>query len=653
MFRTISTLLLVLLAKLTLAQSIPFEKSYFKGRENEFKSAYQSLNKGYSLMEQGEPAYRLALPYLENAQKFNPDNAQLNLNIGVCMLKTSKMYDALSYFLKAKQLEPAVSSKMEFYVGCGYQLNGDLTNALSSFNAYRSSLDRLNAADIQEVDRRIAEVNNAVALADKPIAVKMENPGANINSPSGDYIPLISADGEKLFFTSRRGKDGDDIDEYDGDFFEDVYFSSLKDGAFLPASNIGAPINSPFHDAAVGVTVDGHSLIIFRGGIGNGDLFVSTNDGFKWSEPVSFGAPVNSNAHESSACFSPDGKFLYFVSDRAGGQGGRDIYVSKIIDGSNKWGEPKNLGPAINTVYDEEGIFMHPDGKTLYFSSKGHNTIGGYDVFVSVLKNGDWSQPINLGMPLNTPGDDVFFQVSADGKTGYFSSYRKEGLGDKDVYKVSFLNSDSVITNLVLLKGIISDASTGSPISAQIEVVDLDTNLTVGKYKNDAKTGEYLISLPAGKNYGTVITADGYLFESQNYDLNDSAVYKEVKRDVKLQSVKKGSEITLNNLFFDSGSTGLKETSVNELNRLLRLMQTYPQLKVEIAGHCDNVGGAAFNQDLSEKRARAVKDFLVKHAIQSERLTSNGYGYTKPLADNDTEEGRAKNRRIELIIISE
>jgi outer membrane protein OmpA-like peptidoglycan-associated protein len=341
------------------------------------------------------------------------------------------------------------------------------------------------------------------------------------------------------------------------------------------------------------------------------------------------------------------------VSDRPGGQGGRDIYVSKIVDGTNKWGEPKNLGPEINTAYDEEGVFMHPDGKTLYFSSKGHNTIGGYDVFVSVLKNGIWSTPINLGMPLNTPGDDVFFQVSADGKTGYFSSYRKEGLGDKDVYKVSFLNSDSVITNLVLLKGIITDASSGAPISAQIEVVDLDTNLTVGKYKNDAKTGEYLISLPAGKNYGTVITADGYLFESQNYNLNDSAAYKEVKRDVKLQSVKKGSEIVLNNLFFDTGSTSLKETSVNELNRLLRLMQTYPNLKVEIAGHCDNVGGAAFNQELSEKRAKAVKDFLVKYAVQPDRLQANGYGYTKPIASNDTEEGRAKNRRIELIIIAE
>jgi outer membrane protein OmpA-like peptidoglycan-associated protein len=432
-----------------------------------------------------------------------------------------------------------------------------------------------------------------------------------------------------------------------------VYFSTLKVGAFLPAANIGAPINTEFHDAAVGVTVDGHSLIIFRGGVGNGDLFVSTNDGFKWSEPVSFGAPVNSNAHESSACFSPDGKSLYFVSDRPGGQGGRDIYVSKIVDGTNKWGEPKNLGPEINTAYDEEGVFMHPDGKTLYFSSKGHNTIGGYDVFVSVLKNGIWSTPINLGMPLNTPGDDVFFQVSADGKTGYFSSYRKEGLGDKDVYKVSFLNSDSVITNLVLLKGIITDAASGSPISAQIEVIDLDTNLIVGKYKNDAKTGEYLISLPAGKNYGTVITADGYLFESQNYDLNDSAAYKEVKRDVKLQSVKKGSEIVLNNLFFDTGSTSLKETSVNELNRLLRLMQTYPNLKVEIAGHCDNVGGAAFNQELSEKRAKSVKDFLVKHAVQGDRLQANGYGYMKPIASNDTEEGRAKNRRIELIIIAE
>lgn len=653
MFRTISTLLLVLLTKMTLAQSIPFEKSYFKGRENEFKTASQRLNKGYSLMEQGELAFRLALTYLEAAQQFNPDNAQLNLNIGICKLKTSKMYDALSFFLRAKQLEPAVSSKIDFYIGCGYQLNGEFNNASGSFNAYRNTLDLANISDLHEVNRKIVEVNNAVALLDRPLAVKIENLGVAINSIAGDYIPLISADGEKLFFTSRRGKEGDELDEYDGDFYEEVYFSQLKEGSLLPASTIGAPVNTEFHDAAVGVTVDGHSLIVFRGGVGNGDLFSTTNDGFSWAEPISFGAPINSNAHESSACFSPDGRSLYFVSDRSGGQGGRDVYVSQIIEGTNKWSEPKNLGNVINTAFDEEGVFMHADGKTLYFSSKGHNTIGGYDVFVAVLKNGEWSNPINLGVPLNTPGDDVFFQVSADGRTGYFSSYRKEGLGDKDIYKVVFLNADSVFTNLVLLKGIITDASSGNPILAQIEVVDLDTNVTVGRYSNDAKTGEYLISLPAGKNYGTVITSNGYLFESQNFNLNDSAVYKEVKRDVKLQSVKKGSEITLNNLFFDTGSTLLKETSMNELNRLLKLMQTYPQLKVEIAGHCDNVGGAAFNQVLSEKRAKAVKDFLVKHSILQERLIANGYGYTKPIASNDTEEGRAMNRRIELIIIAE
>jgi outer membrane protein OmpA-like peptidoglycan-associated protein/tetratricopeptide (TPR) repeat protein len=642
------------LAKTGMPQSVAFDKSLFPNKEKEFKSAKQSLDKGYSLMSEGESSYKIALEFLEQAQSFNPNNAKLNLNIGICLLKTNRQFDALNYFEKAKKLESSVDSRIDFYVGKGQQLNSDFSSAILSYENYKTKLSKEDVEKLAETNKLLAECRNGIELSKNQVKVEIENLGPAINSESGDYIPLLSADTLRLFFTSRRSATkGGGRDEYDGNFFEDVYSSIYQSNAWQYALNMGAPINTELHDAAVGVSVDGHSLILFRGFEGNGDLFISANDGFNWSEPIAFPQGINSNFHESSACFAPDGRTLYFVSDREGGVGGRDIYKSTLTDGSLKWSEPVNLGNSINTIYDEEGVFMHPDGKTLYFSTKGHNTIGGYDIFKSMLlENKTWSEPINLGVPLNTPGDEIFYQLSADGSTGYMSSYRKDGLGDKDIYRVKFSNSKETPTNLVLLKGVVTDAETGNPLKAQIEVVDLDSNLIIGRFNNDYKTGEYLISLPNGKNYGTVIYSNGYLFESFNFDLSDTTGYSEVRRDIKLKEVKAGNEITLNNIFFKTGSVELAETSINELNRLKKLMETYPNLKVELAGHCDNIGTEAYNNVLSQKRADTVKDYLVKQNFNPDRLVAKGYGYFRPKATNETPEGRALNRRIEMMILS-
>lgn len=654
MIRTLSTLVFLLLAKIGISQSVAFDKSLFPNKEKEFKSAKQSLDKGYNLMTEGESGYKLALEFLEQAQSFNPNNAKLNLNIGICLLKTNRQFDALNYFEKAKKLESTVDSKIDYYIGKGQQLNSDFSSAILSFENYKSKLKSEDVETTAETNKLLAECRNGIELSKNQVRVEIENLGSAINSESGDYIPLLSADTLRLFFTSRRpSTKGGGRDEYDGDFFEDVYYSIYQSNSWQYALNMGSPINTEFHDAAVGVSVDGHSLILFRGFEGNGDLYLSANDGFNWSTPIAFPQGINSNFHESSACFSPDGRTLYFVSDRDGGIGGRDIYKSTLMEGGLKWSDAVNLGNTINTIYDEEGVFMHPDGKTLYFSSKGHNNIGGYDIFKStLLDNKTWSAPINLGIPVNTPGDEIFYQVSADGSTGYMSSYRKDGLGDKDIYRVKYSNSKETPSNLVLLKGVVTDEETGSPLKAQIEIVDLFSNTIVGRFNNDYKTGEYLISLPNGKNYGTVIYSNGYLFESFNFDLSDTTGYNEVRRITKLKEVKVGSEITLNNIFFNPGSVDLAETSINELNRLKKLMETYPSLKVELAGHCDNIGTEAYNMQLSQKRADTVKDFLVKQNFDPSRLVAKGYGFSRPKATNETPEGRALNRRIEMLIIS-
>ncbi len=652
MIRRFLLFLLILSAHNANAQSIPFERAAFRNNEVGLKEAVQNLNKGSKIMDQSEGAYKLALPFLEKAQVFNPNNALLNLRIGLCILKTSRQYESLNYFLKAKSLDPAVNPKLNYYIGFGYHLNSDWDDAIKFYTAYTQRLSKDDQTEKIVATQRIHECENGKKLSMDTVNVAITNLD-KINSAEGDYIPLLSADAKLLFFTSRRPETtGGGIDDYDGDYFEDVYLSTKESNGWSTPKNLGAPINTISHDAAVGLSVDGHSVIIFRGDVNGGDLFLSTNNGFKWTNPVSLGANINSEYHESSACFSPDGRTLYFVSDREGGFGGRDIYKSTYDVDKKIWKEAQNLGPIINTPNDEEGVFMHPDGKTLYFSSKGHNTIGGYDIFYADWDGSKWSQPVNLGIPINTPGDEVFFQVSADGRTAYYSSYRTGGHGEKDIYRIDYLERKEPVTKMVLLQGKITDAETGIPIAAEIEVIDLDINQTVGKFTNDSKTGEYLISLPAGKNYGTVITSKGYLFESENFDLLDPKGYQEVTKNVEMKPIKPGNGIVLHNIFFETGIYALKETSKNELIRIIELMKYYPSLRVEIQGNTDNVGGESFNLDLSQKRASVVKNYLVERGVEATRLEANGYGYSKPRATNDTPEGKALNRRIEMVVIA-
>ncbi len=651
MLKQLIIILLLLLSLQVYSQSVPFDIKFFPGREAEFKEASRQLNKGMKLMSQGEAAYGLALPFLEHAQVFNPSNAILNLNIGICLIRTSRQFESLDYFLKAKVLDAAVDPDLNYWLGNGYQLNSKWDEAISSYNSYLSVLDVKDAQLKQGTLKKIKECESGKLLSNDTLNVEITNLG-KVNSSEGDYIPLISADGKLLFFTSRRpGTTGNNIDEFDGKYFEDVYLSNKEDNGWSFPKNLGAPINTEEHDAGVGLSVDGHSLILFRGENG-GDLFLTTNNGFTWTVPQSMGSEINSENHESSACFAPDGRTLYFVSDREGGFGGRDIYKTVFNEQTKTWSKAENLGPVINSSEDEEGVFIHPDGINLYFSSKGHNTIGGYDIFQSVFDGTKWSTPVNLGIPVNTPGDEVFFQVSADGRIAYYSSYRKGGAGEKDLYKIEFLQRKEPVSKMVLLQGKIIDSETGLPLAAEIEVVDLEVNKLVGRFKNDLKTGEYLISLPAGKNYGTVVTAPGYLFDSENFDLKDSSGYKEVTHDVQLKPIKPGNGIVLHNIFFETAKFQLKESSKNELNRVVELMKYYPSLRVEIDGHTDNVGSEAYNLELSQKRANSVKEFLIELGITADRFVTNGYGFSKPKASNDTADGRSQNRRIEMIVIS-
>lgn len=661
--------------------NVEFSKDNFSSQKEQLKEAKENLKKGEEFYKQGEVKFRMALPFFMKAQEFNPNNAELNFKIGNCILHSEDKIHAWEYLKKAVDLNPKVHPEAYYQLGNAYQYDDQWDNATAAYTTYRTMYgNKLGDADIAKLNKHQQECVNGRELMKHPLRVWIDNLGDGVNSKYPDYVAVITADENTMYFTSRReGSTGNVMEEETGDFFEDVYISSKKDGKWQQAVNLGPPVNTADHNATVGLSPDGTKLVTYRGNVGGGDLFISYLEGNKWSEPVSLGKTINSSSHESSATFSYDGKTIFFVSDRSGGIGGRDIYYSTINE-KGKYEKAVNIGPVINTIYDEEGVFMLPDGKTLYFSSKGHNTMGGFDIFKSVNTNGIWSTPENIGYPINDADDDVFFVISASGRRGYYAATHKGGLGEKDLYMITFLGAekqpvlnteDNLLASLTapvkeikmqqaveikgpqitLLKGVITDAFTNRPLEATIDLIDNSKNEILATFKSNSATGKYLVSLPSGKNYGIAVKKEGYLFHSENFDLPATADYQEVTKDIALKNIAVGSTIVLRNIFFDTNKYTLRPESTNELERLIKLLNDVPTLRIELSGHTDNKGSAEMNQTLSENRAKAVVDYLVGKGIAQNRLEFKGYGLLKPVATNDTEAGRQENRRTEFKII--
>jgi outer membrane protein OmpA-like peptidoglycan-associated protein len=689
------------------AQNVEFDKDNFKDRKDEFKAARNNFEDGNKLFEEGWGVYKeqvklfiekygfypttinevdmggyeqfqAALPLFLKAQDFNPNNALLNYRIGFIYLNSNYKLKAKPYFEKAFALNPAVSPDINYMLGRSHHLAMDWEKAMNAYKAYQASLkvdsEKIRIADI---NRKIQECINGKELMKNPVRVFIDNIGPEVNSPNPDYGSVISADESVIIFTSRRPTSTGAEGNY---YPEDIFISTKVNGRWTPAKNIGKPINTEQHDATAGLSPDGTKLFVYIDEKGNGNLYECNLKGELWSKPERMNDNINTKYHESSASLGFDGKTLYFVSQREGGMGSRDIYMSKLND-KLKWDKAVNAGPAINTQYGEEGAVIHPDGKTLYFSSQGHKGMGGYDIFKSVYENGKWSEPENLGYPINTPDDDIFFTISASGKRGYYTSFTSDGYGEKDIYVITFLGpekpvvlngEDNLLASLTapvkevviaptveikvaqvtLLKGVITDALTQKPLEAQIELIDNTKNEVIATFTSNSSTGKYLVSLPAGKNYGIAVKKEGYLFHSENFDIPASAAFQEVNKDVQLKNVAVGSKIVLKNIFFDFGKATLRPESTNELERLIKLLNDVPTLRIEISGHTDNKSSAEFNQKLSEARAKAVVDYLVGKGIDKTRLTAVGYGLTQPIATNDTDEGRQMNRRTEFKILS-
>ncbi len=502
-----------------------------------------------------------------------------------------------------------------------------------------------------EVNLRKARYAEKAIL--KPVPFKPVNLGTEVNSQGDEYMPNLTADGGTLFFTARRPGNMGGFNPRWNDFGEDFYISKYENGKWSKAENLGPPINTSDNEGAACFSQDGQ-WVYFTGcnrpeGIGECDIYISKYNGASWSSPVNLGEGVNSANYETQPWLSHDGRTLYFVSTRPGGHGGTDIWYSQLEN--ELWGEPKNLGIPVNTPGNEYSPSLHASGQVLYFSSDFHDGFGGMDIFYVDKKESGWGEVKNMGFPINTPAQERFLFVSSDGKTAYYSTDQIEGgWGRNDIFSFA-LSKELQPPPATFVRGVVRDSLTGNPVSAKLSFISLKSGDTLRSVLSDAKAGKFLVSLPLGESYAAYIDEPGYLLYSANFSLENVDAGKHYELDISLSPFRSGSSITLRNVFFATASYELLDQSRAELNRMVTLMRKNPGMQVEIEGHTDNEGSDSYNLTLSQNRAESVRAYLIQNGIVATRVSSKGYGESRPVADNDTEEGRALNRRTEFRII--
>jgi outer membrane protein OmpA-like peptidoglycan-associated protein/tetratricopeptide (TPR) repeat protein len=485
-----------------------------------------------------------------------------------------------------------------------------------------------------------------------PVPFKPENLGPAINTSNHEYLPAFTADGETLIFTRNERRNED-------------FYTCKKDveGNWKTATPFTA-INTPENEGAQTVTADGKLLIFTacnrENGIGRCDLYYSTFENGKYIPPQLMPEGINTRYWESQPSLTPNGDALYFSSDRPGGMGGKDLFVSYRING--KWTKPRNLGSKINTPENDVTPFIHADGQTLYFTSEGHPGIGEKDLFYSrwEVENKGWGEPKNMGIPINTEKDEGTLVISLDGKTAYFASDRDDfenAQGGVDLYKFDLYEAAQP-KKVTYVKAIVTDANTGKPLATEVEITDLTRNLPYLNAKTEAD-GTFLIVMGIGKNYGLSVNKDGYLFYSDNFALETASENNEpFLLKISLTPVPQSTTvlpevnqpIILKNIFFESGSAELLPTSLTELNRLKKLLEDNAELKIQINGHTDNVGSESDNLSLSTARAKSVYDWLIEQNVATSRLKYQGFGESQPITSNENSEDRRTNRRTEFVI---
>jgi outer membrane protein OmpA-like peptidoglycan-associated protein/tetratricopeptide (TPR) repeat protein len=678
---------LVLTLNQTFAQKdkdeVKIKRSEFKtGKPEGFQDAWMNILEGNEYYTQGTGTYNLARDLYLAAHQYNSENPELNYRIGVCYLYTDDKYEAINYLRKAYEKKPDISPDINYLLGRAYHLVLEFDKAIEQYYLHRRSLHPDEVVIQSEIiDKLIEECNNGKEIIGDRKRLIISNLGDSINSIYDDYFSVFAANDSILFFTSRRpAKAKSKRNPYDNKFYEDVYYSTLTGGAWSSAKPLSKKINSKHNDAALGISKDGSELFVYRGKDKGGDIYVSNLKKGEWKSPASWNSKLSSDQSETSI-FTQTGDTVYFVSaNKDLTLGGKDIMMS-VKNLKGKWLKPTNMSSLINTRYDEEGIFLTPDGKTLYFSSRGHNTMGGYDVFKSVMQpDGTWSDPENMGYPVNTPDDELFFCFSNNGKAAYLSTIREGGIGAKDIYKLVFLgsekemvlaNEDILIAGLpdkiktgfftmpdpisvdsfYYLKGRVLNKANNKPVIAKLDFMDAAESKVVATVIS-SDSGEYEVKFSVAKLYGVEVAAKDYMFFLDAVDLTTASTDEPFLRDFFLEKVEVGIKVVLENIYFETSKATLTAASNPQLNQVFTFLENNETIRLEISGHTDNVGSLNANLKLSQDRAKAVVDYLIAKGIDKGRLEWKGYAFNQPVAPNDTPEGRKKNRRVEFKVIS-
>lgn len=682
----------LLFSSLAFGQDVAFKAGNFKDKKDEFKAALVHFEKGTELIEQGNEliynvqnpnnTFKSAIIELKKALKFNPKSAEVNFMLGNAYLYTNEKYKALSYLEKAIALNPEVNDFSDFYLGMAYQLDLDFGKALKHYTKFESNTKSKQIESLgRMLTKRKKECKYGKELTAKPIRAWIDNV-KSVNSKNDEYSPCISTDGATIVFTSNKenGHKANQVGEYDGD----IYVTEMNDkGKWSTPKSIGTPLNTPNDETATMLAYDGTKMLVYKKEAENYDVYESKLNGLKWGTPKALHRSLNTSADQTYASYNYNNRKVIFVSSKKVGNSskGTDIFSCGRMNGrKDEFGSAVTLGSTINTKFNEGSVYMHPDGETMYFSSEGHNSMGGMDIFVSYKKQGSWTEPENLGYPINTPYDDYFYASTASGKYAYISSNRDGGKGGLDIYKITYWGEPKNQTattedyllasvanpiknvqienkvkvnkkSLTVFKGKTIDAISAKAVEAKITITDNSTGKKIETLTTNSATGKFLLSLTSGKNYGITVEADGYLFHSENFDIKNGGGFNMVNKVVELKNIKKGSTIALRNIFFDSGKSVLRSESNGELDRLVKLLKDVAALKIEISGHTDNVGSESLNSKLSQERAQAVVNYLTQKGIAKSRLVAKGYGSILPIASNNSSSGRQQNRRTEFKIL--
>jgi outer membrane protein OmpA-like peptidoglycan-associated protein len=622
----------------------------FPQEETDLKEAF--LDAEYFMMYE---EYKDALPSYLLVLESYPDNANINYRIGVCYLNISGQKDkSISYLEKAVQnttefyregnfREEKAPVDVYFYLGNAYQVNGDLNKANQTYKKYIELLDPADTLNLEFVNQQIKACETAKSLMNKKVYFETINVGENINDRFSNFNPLVSGDESIMIYMSSRQ-------------FQDAIFFSKKVGEnWSEPENILPQIQTE-DIYSVSLSFDGKELYMSKDDNFDSELYISRLQDGIWSRAEKLNKNINTKYWESHACVSPDGKTLYFTSNKKGGFGGLDIYKSERNSPSEEWGHAVNIGPEINSKFNEDTPFLTSDGNTLFFGSQGHNNIGGFDIFYSTkLENGTWSKPVNIGYPINTTDDNLFFVPVNNGINAYYSIYQTDkGFGLEDIYRLEIYSDKN--PREVIVNGTVeySKKPEDTTINTEINVVDKSSLKILEQVEPDKESGRYLYTTNIPGNYKMVFERKDYQPVSKDFIIPDDYSIAEINLNVELKPFE---EIVLRSIYFDFDDYSVKESEELNIAKLYEIMYEYPDLKIEVIGHTDAIGPAWYNKRLSAKRAKSIVNYLINKGIDKKRLMTKAVGENDHIAINsfpdgsDCPEGRKFNRRADMFIL--